>query len=121
MEDPAAYSLTHRPARTRCPPRAGPREHAVACTTCCCSVSLMLSYGVVAAFDVNGRVPLHFRFTKDRRFEESLNKRSGEQLWWSRKRLPLPRTPDFPVARQVVDNKVVYQRVFDDFTFEFDV
>ena len=80
-----------------------------------------LSYGVVAVFDGNGRVPLHFRFTKDRRFEESLNKRSSEPLWWSRKRLPLPRTPYFPVARQVVDNKVVYQRLVDDFTFELGV
>jgi hypothetical protein len=80
-----------------------------------------LGYGVVGAFKVRDHQPLHFRFTNNRKFAQSLQKRPLEPLWWTRRWLPSLKSPYFPFARQVVGNKYVYQRLFDDFVYESDV
>ena len=82
--------------------------------------SLSLGDGVVGAFHVSDHAPLHFRFTKNRKFEESLELRPGEMLWWTRDFLPTLRSPYFPFARTLVGNKFHYQRLFDSFTFQLD-
>jgi hypothetical protein len=84
-------------------------------------LSPTLEDGVVGAFDVADLQPLHFRFTKNRKFDQSMRSRSDEPLWWTRRWLPSLMSPYFPFARQVVGTKYVYQRLFDDFTFELDV
>jgi hypothetical protein len=80
-----------------------------------------LGYGVVGVFKVRDHQPLHFRFTNNRKFAQSLQTRPHEPLWWSRRWLPSLKSPYFPFARQLKANKFVYQRLFDDFTFELDV
>jgi len=82
--------------------------------------SPVLGYGVVGAFKVRDHHPLHFRFTNNRKFAQSLEKRPEEPLWWTRRWLRSLRSPYFPFARQLKANKFVYQRLFDDFTFELD-
>ena len=82
--------------------------------------NLSLGDGVVGVFDVSDHAPLHFRFTKNRKFDQSLQRRPGEILWWTRDFLPTLQSPYFPFARTLVGNKSQYQRLFDDFTFEID-
>ncbi len=80
-----------------------------------------LGYGVVGAFKVRDDEPLHFRFTNNRKFAQSLQARPDETLWWTSRWLPSLKSPYFPFARQVVGNKYLYKRLFDDYTFELDV
>jgi hypothetical protein len=77
-------------------------------------------YGVVGAFRVEDNQPLHFRCTRIRKFGESLKAHPGQPLWWTLNWLPELQSPYFPFARQLKANKFVYQRLFDDFTFELD-
>jgi hypothetical protein len=79
-----------------------------------------LGYGVVGAFKVRDHQPLHFRFTKNRRFGQSLKMHLDQPLWWTRRRFKSLASPYFPFVRTAVDDRFVYQRLFDDFTFELD-
>jgi hypothetical protein len=80
-----------------------------------------LGYGVVGAFRVEDNRPLHFRFTRIQKFGESLKAHPGQPLWWTLNWLPELKSPYFPFAQQVVNNKHRYRRLFDDYMFERDI
>jgi hypothetical protein len=80
-----------------------------------------LGYGVIGAFTVQDNQPLHFRFTRIRKFSESLKLHTEQPLWWTVDWMPELKSPYFPFARQVVNNKHQYRRLFDDYTFELDM
>jgi hypothetical protein len=79
-----------------------------------------LGYGVVGAFRVDDNRPLHFRFTRIRKFGESLKAHPGQPLWWTVDWLPELSSPYFPFARQTVGNKSVLRRLYDDYVLVLD-
>ena len=68
--------------------------------------SPVLEYGVVGVFKV--RQPLHFRFTGNPRFGQSLNTHLDQSLWWTRRRFKSLASPFFPFVRTAVDDRFVY-------------
>jgi hypothetical protein len=73
--------------------------------------------GAITAFEPTEAVPMHVRFIKDPRIDQSLRSDSDQTLWWSPRWVPQLSSPYFPYRRRIVSDHVVYGRLFDDYQF----